>query len=110
MTQERVADLLGVHKRTVENDEATASAGVWQRLNDYARIYGQPVERLLWGDEVEFTDPDGSLRERLTGLEARVEEQGRAVSRALRALVKEVRALEPLQEPATPPAKRAARS
>lgn len=82
MTQEVVADLLNVHKRTVENDEKAHSTGLWERLNDYARIYNRPVEWFLWGDEVIVHD-------------AAAGEQLAQVTERLEALVREL--VEPLQ-------------
>jgi DNA-binding XRE family transcriptional regulator len=108
MTQERVADVLGVHKRTIENDEKTASAGVWERLTAYSKLYATPIERLLW-DDVELIEPGGPFADRLGSLEAKVDEQGHEMALALRALAKEVRARAPVEAPGVRPAKRRAR-
>jgi hypothetical protein len=105
MTQEVVADLLGVHKRTVENDEKAASNGVWERLNAYSGIYGKTVEWFLWGD-VELVK--ATTGDRLEALEAKVEEQGHEMALALRALAKAVRAQAPDEVPAVRPAKKKA--
>jgi hypothetical protein len=100
MTQKVVSDLIGVHKRTVENDEDHPSDGIWERLNDYAGIYRKPVEQLLWGD-VELIDAS-----RLESLEATVVRQGKAMTEALGGATERLAKIEQLL---TPPAAQASR-
>src|SRR6266540_1465639 len=53
LTQEAVAELLDVHKRTIENDETVGEGrAIYGRLSMYARIYNVPIEQLLFGEEV----------------------------------------------------------
>lgn len=72
-TQEQIAEILHVHKGTVENDEGrgVAKNATWGRLNQYAGLYNRPVEWLLWGDDVIVHDRASS--EQLEALVGRLE-------------------------------------
>lgn len=84
LTQHQMADLLGVHKRTVENYEHVRVP--WDHLTEYARITNRPPEWFLYGDSA--LPPEGvisalekavaslrrdlaDLRKRLDALEAK---------------------------------------
>lgn len=51
LTQQDLADLLEVHKRTIENYE-NVRAPDFVKLNAVARALNRPVEWFVWGDEV----------------------------------------------------------
>jgi transcriptional regulator with XRE-family HTH domain len=68
LTQEELADLLEVHKRTVENYERIRTPD-YAALNRVAAVLGRPVEWFLHGEV-----PDEENVDRISQLEARVEE------------------------------------
>lgn len=47
-TQQQLADVLGVHKRTIENYENERVP--WDHLNEYAALTNRPVEWFLYGE------------------------------------------------------------
>lgn len=57
LSQQALADTLGVHKRTVENYENVRVP--WDHLNEYARITNRPVEWFLYGKMA--LPPEGEL-------------------------------------------------
>lgn len=57
LSQQQLADLLNVHKRTVENYENVRVP--WDHLNEYGRFTNRPVEWFLYGQEA--LPPEGEL-------------------------------------------------
>ena len=84
LSQQQLAELLNVHKRTIENYENVRVP--WDHLNEYARFTNRPAEWFLYGEAalppegelaalaetVEHLGEDlASIRERLDALESR---------------------------------------
>lgn len=82
LSQAELAEILGVHKRTIENYENLRVP--WDHLNDYARITNRQPEWFLYGEAAlppegevaaltatvsQMTDDLKQLRERLDALE-----------------------------------------
>lgn len=57
LSQADLAELLGVHKRTIENYENVRVP--WDHLNDYARLTNRPVEWFLYGEAA--LPPEGEV-------------------------------------------------
>lgn len=56
-TQQQLADVLGVHKRTIENYENVRVP--WDHLNEYAKLTNRPTEWFLYGEEA--LPPEGQI-------------------------------------------------
>jgi transcriptional regulator with XRE-family HTH domain len=72
LTQAEAADLLGVHKRTVENWEHVRVP--WKDLSRLAELYGKPLDWFLHGDTV--SERDEETLGRLDRIEREQGEQG----------------------------------
>jgi transcriptional regulator with XRE-family HTH domain len=70
LTQQEAADILGVHKRTIENWEHVRVP--WRDLNRVAEVYGKPLDWFLHGDIA--TEPDEETHARLERIERVLEE------------------------------------
>lgn len=68
LTQQELADLMHVHKRSIENYENERIP--WDRLNDYARLLNREVEWFLFGEEA--IPPEGQLSAVADAVEALV--------------------------------------
>lgn len=117
LTQQQVADLLGVIQRTYQNYESqTAPRIPWDRLNDIARVTSVKVEWLLHGDSPDLmgtlngNGPSAQLdriEAKLDDLLKRSDEAGRdEADRAVQALADEGSS-RPSKKPATGRAGRA---
>jgi transcriptional regulator with XRE-family HTH domain len=74
LTQEQLADLLHVHKKTVENYEHGSIN--YRALNHLSAIVGKPVEWLLHGEDATRPIPEDlqALRREVEHLQAAVDE------------------------------------
>jgi transcriptional regulator with XRE-family HTH domain len=60
LTQAEAADLLSVHKRTIENWEHVRVP--WRDLNRLAEVYGKPLDWFLHGDAAIERDEETNAR------------------------------------------------
>lgn len=57
LSQQELAELLNVHKRTIENYENVRVP--WDHMNEYAKVTNRPVEWFLYGEMA--LPPEGEL-------------------------------------------------
>jgi transcriptional regulator with XRE-family HTH domain len=95
LTQQEAADLLGVHKRTIENWEHVRVP--WRDLNRVAEVYGKPLDWFLHGDAA--TERDEETVARLGRIE-QAQERTTAELQEQAALLRELIArLDPVEPP-----------
>ena len=70
LTQQEAADLLSVHKRTIENWEHVRVP--WRDLNRLAEVYGKPIDWFLHGEVA--TEREEETREDLARIRQLLEE------------------------------------
>lgn len=63
LTQQEAADVLGVHKRTIENYENNHVP--WDKLNELAGLYGKLVEWFLRGEDAALEPTQSARLDRL---------------------------------------------
>lgn len=85
--RDEIAELLHVHRRTIEDWESPKHANVpWDRLDEIARATGVSREWLLHGEDEEEGDAQASIVAHLQSLEDQVKESVALTRRALELL------------------------
>jgi transcriptional regulator with XRE-family HTH domain len=108
MSQQQAAQAMSVDSREIrrwEKGEVPGGVTLIRLMSTYG-VQMEPRPPLPDAVNVEIATTREELERRLATLEATVEAQGKAATRALRALAKEVRALAPPQDQAAPSATR----